>query len=51
MSLEIIGKIGEHNAEFYNLYLKGVLSETELELLIGHHNYIFICSLRRQKQQ
>lgn len=39
MSLEIIGKIGEHNAEFYNMYLKGILNESELKALIGHCNY------------
>lgn len=50
MNLEIIGKIGEYNAEFYNLFLKGVLSETELKLLIGHQNYALICSLQQQKQ-
>lgn len=50
VNLEIIAKIGEYNAEFYNLYLKGVLSETELKILIGHQNYTLICSLRQQKQ-
>lgn len=51
LSLEIIGKIGEYNTEFYSMYLKGILCESELEALIGHHNYAFICALCQQEEQ
>lgn len=51
MNLEIIGKIGEHNAQFYDMYLKGILCESELKKLVGHRNYIFLCTLRQQKEQ
>lgn len=47
MNLEIIGRIGEHNAELYRLYLKGELSESELKLLIGYRNYKFISTFRQ----
>lgn len=49
--LEVIGQIEKNHAEFYNLFLKGVLSETELKLLIGRHDYALICSLSQQRQQ
>lgn len=51
MYLEVIGQIEKNHAEFYNLFLKGVLSETELKLLIGRHDYALICSLSQQRQQ
>lgn len=47
LDLEIIGKIGEHNAEIYDMYLKGILCESELKTLIGPHNYEWICALRQ----
>ena len=51
MTLEIIGKIGEHNAEIYDMYLKGILCESELKALIGQRNYVFLCTIRQQKEQ
>lgn len=47
MTLEIIGKIGERNAKIYDLYLKGILCESELKALIGHRNYEWIRALRQ----
>lgn len=47
LNLEIIGTIGESNAKIYDLYLKGILCESELKALIGHRNYEWICALRQ----
>lgn len=39
MDLEMIGTVGELNAEIVNMYFKGDITESELEALLGNKKF------------